>query len=179
MRVPIVVIVGEFGSGKSLLARYLAEEFILKHPDKNLITNMTMYDIEYIPLKIEDLAKSPFPDYIRNGLLILDEIQSGTDAYDFMKSGVRRATKFISQIRKYDLELIMITPRLDNINKRLREITNYIVTMQETNIKGVVSGNWYFINNYAVDMRPKWLSSFRLDLTEYFEKYDTKQIIGE
>lgn len=179
MRVPIVVIVGEFGSGKTLYAVYLGDQFKKTNPEKTLFTNITLKDIDYKKISMNDLKKKPFPSWLRDGLLIIDEIQEDGNAYDFMKSGVQNIVKFVSQIRKRGLQLIMITPRLDFIAKKLREITNYIVTMKETNENGVVRGNWFSINNYSTAFRPVWIRSFKIDLSSYYPKYDTNEIIEE
>jgi hypothetical protein len=179
MRVPIVIEIGEFGSGKTLYGVYLGDRFIKENPDKTLFSNITLYDIPYVKIDMADLKKKPFPDHIKNGLIIIDEIQEDSNAYDFMKSGVRNIVKFVSQIRKRGLQLIMITPRLDFIAKKLREITNYIVTLRDTSENGIVRGNWFTVNNYSSNFKPVWLRSFKIDLSSYFDKYDTNEIVEE
>lgn len=179
MKVPILVIVGEFGSGKTLYATYLGDNFKKENPEKNLFTNYKLIGIDYKQIKMSELKQKPFPSYIKDGLLIIDEIQEDGNAYDFMRSGVQNIVKFVSQIRKRGLQLIMITPRLDFIAKKLREITNYIITMKETNDNGIVRGNWFSVNNYSTSFRPVWIRNFKIDLSSYYGKYDTNEIIEE
>jgi GTPase SAR1 family protein len=63
----------------------------------------------------------PFED----GLLVIDEIQEGSDAYRFLNSNVMRLNRFVSQVRKFDLDLFVITQRESFISRRLRILLNY------------------------------------------------------
>ena len=172
MIVPIITVLGEFGTGKTLFATYQAVKFSQTHPDQTVFAN---YPINYLnnfrQYDFEDLKKEEFPEWLHDGLLIIDEIQNGSDAYDFMASGTRKMTSFITQIRKLDLQLIMVTPVFTFVSKRLRDITNYIITLEDMLVPGVVTANYY-------RKRPReYLRTKKYDLHSIFPYFNTKHII--
>ena len=83
MDFPITIVLGDVGSGKSLSATYLAYMFAKKEEERKLhkfeerkkvFANFTLNGIPYVKYEIDDLQKNPFPDHLKNGLLLIDEI---------------------------------------------------------------------------------------------------------
>lgn len=177
MIVPILCIIGDFGTGKSLLSTYYAKKFSENYPDRNIFANYTLKNIpnftEYNFGIFKDMKN--IPNWLCNGLLIIDEIYLGADAYKFMQSDVNNIWEFIMQIRKKNLELIMCTPRLKFIAVRIRDITNYIIALEEMKIEGVITGHTYYINH--VTNETKKIRKFQYNLKNYFSYYDSKQLI--
>ena len=152
---PLIGIIGDVGVGKTLYAVDLIRKFYAQYKDtRRVFTNITLLEIPYIEINFDDFKKDDFTtkkydlvikhknpesdkekDIIRevletglsfeDGLLIIDEIQEGSDAYNFLNQDVQKLNHFISQVRKYDLDLIVVSQRLSFISKRLRQLLNY------------------------------------------------------
>lgn len=184
MKVNIVAIVGEFGSGKTLYATYLGVTFLQKHKDEFLYTNYPLKNLGELASRwkqftFKDLSMQTLPTWINNGLMIIDEIQEGADAYDFLTKAVRRKTSFINQIRKNDLELIMITPNLDFIASRIRKVITHFSVLEEMTFEGVVRAHWWKKIMVASDFQTVKKYVFVKDLSGYFKYYNTKYIIQD
>ena len=174
MIVPIICVLGEFGTGKTLFATYQALKFASENPDKKVFANYPIKGIaNFRQYQFDDLKQEEFPVWLENGLLIIDELQLGSDAYEFMQLGVKAMFSFITQIRKLDLQLLMVTPVFTFISKRLRDITNYIITLEDMTESGIVTANYFRFRK----PRTKYLQTKRYDLRSVFPYYNTKHII--
>jgi len=152
---PLIGIIGDVGVGKTLYSVDLIRKFYAQYKTtRRVFTNIVLLEIPYIEINFDDFKKDDFTtkkydlvikhknpesdkekDIIRevletglnfeDGLLIIDEIQEGSDAYNFLNQDVQKLNHFISQVRKYDLELIVVSQRLSFISKRLRQLLNY------------------------------------------------------
>ena len=173
MIVPVVCVLGEFGTGKTLFATYQAVTFAQDNPDKMVFANYPIRGIKnFRQYDVEELKQAEFPEWLQNGLLIIDEVQIGSHAYDFIKKGARHMISFISQIRKLDLQLIIITPVFTWITKQLRDIVNYIITLEDMKTPGIVTANYYRYRKPS-----KYLRTKVYDLRNVFPYYNTKFIV--
>lgn len=185
MKVPIIAVVGEFGSGKTAYATYTGIEFLKNNPTCNLFTNYPLKNLGELATRwkqfnFSDISEDVIPDRYSNGLMIIDEIQEGADAYDFMKSKNRNKSKFINQIRKNDLQLMLITPNLDFIDSRIRKVCNYFVIMDEMEIEGIITAWWYKKNPISSGFDTfKYPKPVVKDISTYFKYYDSKHIIRD
>lgn len=179
MLVPVVVVLGEFGTGKTLYATYKALKFSERNPGKTVFANYPIKGIKnFREYHISELSEGDFPEWLHDGLLIMDEIQIGADAYDFMRSGTRNIVAFITQIRKLNLELIMVTPVYTFIAKRLRDIANFMITLKDMVVPGFVTANYYrLLKMGSKTFKAVYLRTMKYDLNEVFPYYDTKYIV--
>lgn len=175
MDFPVICIIGKLGAGKSLSATFIAklfEEFVLRmgYDDLKIFSNYTFYDTKiWVKVKAKDIVK--FPSYLRNGLLILDELKSeGGASYDFLKPITKKLADFITQIRKLNLGLIYVAQNFRQIVTGIRDITYYFIQItklvdNKTRIT-IISRNGYDI-----------LNEFELDLSDFYKYFDTTELI--
>ena len=167
----VIAIVGDRGSGKTLLAVSLAHQNATL--GQNIFSNIEMYDIPYRKVKFADIAS--FPDWLHDGIIIMDEMQVGADAYNFLSSSVKNLTEFITQIRKRNVTFIYITQIFTQVTKRLRLQTNYYIEVHRISkdLDGVAHYEVFdLMNGY------KKVNENVFDGRPYFPFYNTKQIIS-
>lgn len=172
MQNPIFAILGERGAGKTLLARGLAEMYSARDGIK-VITNFKTKGNALIENK-------PF-SWIKNNLeslydcvIFLDEAHVGIDSYEFLHTSVKALTDFITQIRKRNVTLFVITQRFDTLARRLRIQTNYFIQVEETDIPGRPFVTIYDASQPAGHDFVKELDYNGIPM---FNKYDTNEII--
>ena len=170
MNYPIVAFLGDRGDGKTVSMTALA--YAYQKLGANIYANFTLIGIPYTKITFQDLAD--FPEYLKDGLVLLDEGHIGADAYAFFNSRVKNISKFATQTRKKRLTVFYSTQVLTTVAKRLRTMTNYICECNKTEIKGVTDIYIYdrsllknsgFVKNIIIDGRP------------FFGYYDTNEII--
>jgi len=184
MKVNIIAYVGEFGSGKTLYATYTGIQFLIANPTSYLYTNYPLKNLGELESRwklysFKDISQNILPKWINNGLMIIDEIQEGADAYDFMKNEVRQKSRFVNQIRKNDLQLIMITPNLDFVSSRLRKVITHFAIMEEMVENGVIKAHWWKRIMMSTGFTTVKKYVFEKNLTDYFNNYDSKYIIED
>ena len=123
---PIIGLVGDKGSGKTLFLRALAQEF---HNEKlNVYANFQIFGIDYTHINFTYLAD--LPDNLRDGVILLDEAQMGLDAYKWYDKQSTKLSKLFTQLRKRNLEIVYSTQRWPTVNYRVRDITDYIFAFE-------------------------------------------------
>jgi len=173
---PLIMILGTNGSGKTLYATYLAYKLseTLEEGEK-IFANYSIFGLQkYKKFSIEDISGDDFPEWLEDGVMIIDEGQQGGDAYDFLRKDTRNMSDFLSQVRKYNLQLIVITQKYGNIAWRLRKNMNYIYTIHKLPVTGVINVKYWFIDDSGFLRNMK---SETKDLREFFDKYNTKEKI--
>jgi len=220
---PLVAIIGDVGTGKTLLGVDITRKFYAQFGETRYIfTNILLFDIPYIDVdfgdfnedftekkydliinikdengtlfyKDVDKQKKPYRrDVLKrdipfeDGLLVIDEAQEGDDAYKFLNRDVVAMNKFVSQVRKYDLELFVITQRLNFISARLRRLLNYHYEIDyylyfdknlgmRTFTTGIAKIKYFRLSNSGRKLYKKSVK----DLRGNFPFYSTKQIVKE
>lgn len=165
----VICIVGERGSYKTCYAVSLAKAYA--EQGINVFTNIDLFGINHKSIHVKTLIQ--FPDWLRDGVIIIDEAHTGTDSYKFLTKQVQEATKFITQIRKRKLNFIYITVDFSMIAKRLRDQTDlFFYTTLIKDPHAMIE---------VVDKRDnhRLLNRFAFDGSPYFSYYDTEQIIDE
>ena len=181
---PNILVLGNSGNGKSLFTTFYAllyQEFCALHGLKNKVFANYHLELEtFQKVKLQDIVK--FPSWLRNGLLILDEIHSeGGDAYHFLEKDSQFLTTFITQIRKRNIQLIVASQRLNFVNIRIRELVNYYFQIKkfiypetaEQPERIMTEIEVLNINTFMV------VGRMELDLTPIFKYYDTDEIISQ
>jgi hypothetical protein len=174
---PIVVIVGNKGAGKTLFLTHRAE-FAHNHENRKVFSNYHLTEIPYEPFTYEMLTS--LPEHMTNGIIVADEGQMGADAYDFLNHRSRAMTTLATQLRKRNLELWVTTQRYKFLAKRIRDLADYVFTMQvakdEQNqlIKGIAHVEIY---DRADPFSNEPIQRFIFDGRQYFGHYDTTEVI--
>ena len=183
MQVNLIGIAGPFGSGKTLYATSLGINFLRNNPTKFLFTNYPLKNLgeledRWEQYKFEDISKDILPENYKNGLMIIDEIQVGADAYDFLKDDVRNKMDFVNQIRKNDLELIVVAPNFDFFISRLRKLLTHFVILNPMVEEGIINARWFerILVSSTFEVR-QFENPVIKDLSDYFKYYDTKYIV--
>lgn len=173
MEFPIICILGNRGAGKTLLMTALAKDSFITEK-KNIFANYTLKGFHYRSIKVSELGK--FPDWLTDGIILIDEMQVGGDAYNFLHKNVKGMTDFITQIRKRRLTFIYTTQRFRTVTKRLRDQTDFIYECEEGLTKGDVILEIHDLHK-PDDL--SFVSKHELSLQAYFKNYDTNEIIRD
>jgi len=165
----VIAILGDRGSFKSCFVTSLAYSYAKNKI--NVFTNMEFTNIKHVRVTFKDV--STFPEYLENGIIILDEMHVGADAYNFLKGEVQKITQFITQIRKRNLSFIYITQNYNTIAKRLRLQTDYMYIMSKSKIPDHANIEIRDVkNNYEIVNRIEGFYG-----KPYYPYYNTNQII--
>lgn len=111
-------------------------------------------------------------DYLNNNIIMLDELHTYFDAYDFIKQDNRIMSSFMSQLRKRNTLVLATTQYFKAIDNRIRKQTKYIFDIRQE--KGKFIADLSAIDGYYF----KPIKKLELYLQPYFKYYDTHEIIG-
>jgi hypothetical protein len=165
----VIAYVGPRGACKTLFAVATMKSF--QEEGSNIFTNITLKGIPYRKVTFKEIAD--FPDWLRDGLVVMDEMTIGADAYNFLHKQVRDITKFVVQIRKRNIMFIMITQDFSTIAKRLRGQTDYFYQFKALSIGGTAMIDVFDLRNNF-----QFVQKIPFDGREYFKFYDTNEIIS-
>lgn len=121
----VVCFMGSLGSGKTLTMSLLS--YCASMLGVPVYSN---YSTSYA-LRISSL---PHLFNLRSGLLVLDEMQALLDSREFKRN--TNITQWLMLIRKFGLGLYYTSQHIDNVDKRLRLITDYIVWASKSYYNG-------------------------------------------
>ena len=176
-----ILIIGRQGSGKTLMATKLAFDNADHRP---IYSNYSLFGVKYTPItfnskvdknkgKLDILQMLDLnPDYFNNSIMLLDEIHLYLDSLDFMRANNRKLQTFFSQLRKRKILLIGTTQYLMNLDIRIRRQCLNVLEMEH------IKSSIFKVDTHDIDgYFTKFVSSYRIDLKEYYSKYDTNELI--
>lgn len=174
---PIVVLVGNKGTGKTTYLTYRAEygHFV---ENRTIYSNFKLHNIPYRQFTYDMLKE--LPEEMRDGIIVADEGQMGADAYAFLSKKSKALTTLATQLRKRNLELWISTQRFKMIASRLRDLSDYIFTFtnvrDENNkiIKGVA-----FVEAFNREDKYNEIPQFKFtfDGRRFFGHFDSDEVI--
>ena len=172
---PMICVLGRMGSGKTLFTTYLAKKFeefcTLNDIDNKVFANYTLNLDLFEKVKIKDIVS--FPEWLQNGILILDEIQSeGGDSYKFLSKISKHLTSFLTQVRKRNLAFVYTTQHIKLVNNRIRLLTSHVIQITNLSNGKVKLTFWDWVTKMV-------LGETVLDLTDCYDLYDTKELITQ
>ena len=159
----VILFAGKKGTGKTSAATYMAFDEFLN--GSQIFSNYKLYfekgrdgkkrkyhwminrkTLEYEKFYINDNVKPvihmpfeeivKFPEELRDGVLLLDEIQIGSDSRSFLKESTKAIGQFFQQIRKRNILCIMTTQFEDSVGKRVRQqVDNYGIIIKSYRYK--------------------------------------------
>lgn len=168
----IILLLGNRGTAKTTFAVSLAFEYKAQH--QTVFSNIEMYNISYVPITFDTLRE--FPDWLANGIVIMDEMQMGADSYSFLSKAVRDITAMATQIRKRDLTFVYITQDIANVAKRLRKQTDFVFEFYRINYDTSTNGI-ALIKVHDVKDGYKLVKEIPFDGRGFFNYFNTKQSI--
>lgn len=171
--------IGKQGSGKTVFSVKLLYSEL---DNRKIFSNFKLFGLDYTPITFDneretnkiDILKAldDDPNYFDNSIMLIDEMHIYFDSLDFMKKNQRRIQKFFSQLRKRNILLLGTTQYIMNIDVRVRRQCFNVFEMYHI-FKGLFEVTTYEIDGYF----SKEISKYRIDLSEYFDKYDTNEVI--
>ena len=175
--------IGKQGSGKTLfITKLLYSE--LQEQKRPVFSNYTLLELEHEKITFDnareedqnkiDILKKLDEDenYFDNSIMLLDEIHIYFDSLDFMRSHSRRMQVFFSQLRKRNILLLATTQYIMNLDVRIRRQCMNVFDMYHIH-EGLFEVTVQEIDGYFT----KEISRTRFELSTYYDKYDTKEII--
>ena len=171
----IIGIVGKLGQGKTLLATYLV--YLMKKRNKNLkIYSNYNLNFKHQKISFNDLLTYKENKELDNAVIVLDEFHIFLDSRG---SGANKKNKiityFITQTRKRNVILIYTTQKLHMVDKRLRDLTDYLIKCEKIDL----GNNKFYIKFHILEDND--FNSIKTKLLtnpeKYFSLYDTKEII--
>ena len=160
----IIGIFGGLGYGKTLLAVYLAYKLHTKL--KFQVFSNIKLNFPFKPINIEDFLE----EKLKKGIVILDEAYAWLEARASTRKLNRIISYIIFQSRKRDLHFVFTSQLSSSVDKRLRELCDYMIIALEPN----ESEFRYFITDnihYKFFKLPKSIAK------KYFNLYDTREIV--
>jgi hypothetical protein len=159
------------GAGKSITACVLANMY--HDIDKlKIITNMTLYGLTNYEQKKFSQIKEESANLF-NCVIIVDEGQKGSDAYNFFRKDVKEFTAWVVELRKRKITFIMITQVFTQIAKRFRDNTDYLVLPKK------VAPDVYQVNIFDLSKvsGEDLIKSFFFDAKLYYDKFETNELL--
>lgn len=167
----IIGIVGRRGAGKTLYAVKLAYDYHLL--GKTIYSNIHLA-FPYKTITPDMLLK--LPTEMNNSVIIIDEVQAWADAYDFLSRHSRALANLAQQLRKRKIHLIFTTQFFRQAVKRLRDQTDYIITMEKYFTSGTAITTVYDATALeGEDLVVKFVFNGRA----YFGMYDTNEVVAK
>ena len=164
----INAVIGDFGTGKTNLLTAIA---FMNKGIRSIFANFTLYDIEYTPIDIDDLAK--FPDWVHDCVILLDEGHVGANIYDVFEERIHDFAEFITQIRKRRVFIFWTSQIFDRVAKPLRLYTKYVFQMEATIYEGISQVTLLDYKNYGQVIYAHQI----FDGRPFWEYYDTEEIV--
>lgn len=173
--------IGKQGSGKTLFITKLLYSELDHRP---IFSNYTLHGLDYQPITLNsdipsnkekiDILKTldENPNFFNHSIMLLDEIHIYLDSLDFMRKNNRRLQTFFSQLRKRDILLLATTQYIMNLDIRIRRQCMNVFEMSHI-YKGLFQVITHDIDGYFTHE----ISRYNVDLSEYFDKYDTNEVI--
>lgn len=179
--------IGKQGSGKTAIITKL---IIDNMQGRKIFSNYKLIGIDYTPVtfdsKIErDRDKLDIltqlkedPAYFNNSIMAFDELHIYFDSRDFMKENNRVMQTFFSQLRKRNVLLFGTTQYIMNIDVRIRRQCMNVFSMQHLGKNETFKGDIFRVDTHDIDgYNTMFISSYQIDLQDYFKFYDTNEII--
>jgi len=166
---PIIALIGDRGGGKTVTLTALGK--MLQARGLTIFANFTLYDTDYQHIEFNDIVD--FPEYLHDGVILIDEAHIGTDAYAFFTKRVKEITKFATQTRKRKLIFIFATQVFTQTAKRLRDLTNYIIYCQTTDFSDIFELR---VHDRGTENQG-YIKTLYLHGEPFYKYYDTDEII--
>lgn len=177
MQYPIFAVVGKRGWGKTVLLAKVAKDVtdedahLPESKRRKIFANFHLEGIPYTYITFKDILE--FPEYLRDGILLIDEAHIGADSYKFFAKGTTAITKFATQTRKAHITFFWTTQVYTQVAKRLRRLTDNIIYTKPHPDKP----NYFIIESYEAGDNDAFIDVWEYDAEPYYKYYDTDEII--
>ena len=165
---------GMMGSGKTILmVRYLLKDHANGH---KVFANFGLRGIDYEHLNVIDIMKNENLNDVSVGI---DEITVFCDCRRSTSKLNQMISYFILQTRKRNCTLYFTTQNFSMCDKRLMEHCDIqILCDMAHNTKGEELEDWRHYTVFDIrNIRNIKVKRFALDISKYYDYYDTKEVI--
>ena len=179
--------IGKQGSGKTAL---ITKFIIDNSAGKKIYSNYHLIGIDYTPITFDstlerdkdklDVLKVLKEDtnYFNGSIMAFDEMHIYFDSRDFMNKNNRIMQTFFSQLRKRDILLFGTTQYIMHIDVRIRRQCMNVFLMKHVGKNETFKGDIFNVETHDIDgYNTRFISSYMVNLEEYFKFYNTKEII--
>lgn len=182
--------IGKQGSGKTaLITKFIKDNYT---EGMKVFSNYSLIGIDYTPITFDSTLERDKdkldvliqlredPNYFNNSIMAFDELHIYFDSRDFMKENNRIMQTFFSQLRKRDILMLGTTQYIMNIDVRIRRqcMNVFLMKYLGKNERLYGKGTIFYIEAHDIDgYNTKFINSYNLDLEEYFQYYNTKELI--
>lgn len=163
----LISVIGNNGSGKTLILTYYATKFI-----KNIYSNYLLKLNNYIPLTINDLLNM---DNLNEGNMFMDEAYTWIEARTSGNALNLLTSYLIYQKRKRLLDIYMTFQMFSSIDKRAREMSNIIILCESRANFDLDDFYYTYIDNDK-GLETTFMIPYKI-AKNYFKYYDTYEII--
>lgn len=163
-----IVFDGQLGSGKTLGAVLFANYLKAKSPNTVLYSNFDMTGAKSFT-SLEDfyeVAMNP------SSIIVLDEAHVDLDSRSFNTNHVKFLTSTSFYLRKIRATLIMTSPLFENLDARIRTITNILVLVSKDKT------HFYYEMYDPTNLRHLQTKKVRQQLAFNLNLYDTNSIVS-
>ena len=120
--------IGDRGSGKTSFATYLA--MLEADEGRNVVINYPV-NFPHTEMSIADMAE--LPDELLNAIVVIDEGKVAANARRAMSKGNNQLIKLISQLRKMQSKIFLISQRYRDVDIAIREDADFVIVMKAEN----------------------------------------------
>lgn len=174
----IIVLEGGLGSGKTILmVRYLVKDYM---SGRIIYYNGGLKKIKYEKInigKILELHKNKFN--LKDCTIGIDEITVFADCRISGSKLNRAISYFILQSRKRNVDIYFTTQNVNMIDKRLNQYTDIHILCEKIydHDGNTIEGRRKYTIIDTRDWYKPHITRFVLDITKYYEFYDTNEVI--
>jgi hypothetical protein len=164
----LCIINGGLGSGKSLFLTIYGKFWKQNNPNKTLVSNFTLYDIEYEEFSISKFVESKYND----ALILADEFYQYVDSRSSMSELNKLFSHTLFQTRKKSIDMFMAVQLRGTIDVRFRALSDLTIECNRTNFGFEYRLSQPNSNRFAYSFL-SWDKAH-----SFFKFYDTNEIIS-
>ena len=171
----LMAITGNLGQGKTLLLIYYRLRNKLIHK-RNVFANLPIkfYDGKKLVGKAQLIEDPSEIESLENGAFLGDELWAWLDARNFGKKSNQLLAKILLTSRKKSVQIFYTTQTIDQMEKRVRDITDFEAVPMLLSKKTKCRVTVYQLLR---GKRIRILKTFQFRTPELFKMYDTNYII--
>jgi hypothetical protein len=172
----VVGLTGNKGDGKTLNATFFSMSEIALNIKNKLYSNYKIECDNFSYLNAEELILNPL--LFDNTIIAIDELHEYADSRNSSTLQNKFVSSFFLQSRHTESNIYYTTQFLDQIDKRIRRITDIIIECKNLYIDTDNDGNNDLFEITIIDFRFERTLTQTLYLQPIFNLYNTKEIIN-
>lgn len=166
--------IGKQGSGKTCMITKLCYDNYRE--GIKVYSNYGLLKLPYTKITLSGLLDILDHDdkALNDSIILLDELHIYLDSLDFMRKNNRRLQIFFSQLRKRNILLLGTTQYIMNVDIRIRRQCKNVFEMEHI-YKDLFEVTTLNIDGYFTEE----ISRYSVKLDDYYDKYDTNELITQ